>query len=116
MNKPFLLTVLILFSLFTSCAGQSRVQIGDRTAEPQAAASPAATNATLPNSKPDADLQKQFERIAAEAKGKVGVYAVLLETGDTAGLNAGQHFPMQSVYKLPISMAVMQQVAIAKIK
>ena len=64
----------------------------------------------MPEAKPDAELQKQIEKIAAEAKGKVGVYAILLETGDTAGLNEGGQFPMQSVYKLPIAMAVMEQV------
>lgn len=60
--------------------------------------------------KPDAELQKQIVAIAAEAKGKVGVAVVLLETGDSALLNAEQHFPMQSFYKLPISMAVLQSV------
>ncbi|HTK27543.1 MAG TPA: serine hydrolase, partial [Pyrinomonadaceae bacterium] len=40
---------------------------------------------------------------------------MLIETGDAAGLNADQHFPMQSVYKLPISMAVMQQVEAGKL-
>jgi beta-lactamase class A len=71
--------------------------------------------AKLPEAKPDIDLQKQIGQIAAKAKGKVGVYAVLLETGDAAGLNEGRQFPMQSVYKLPISMAVMEQVEAGKI-
>jgi beta-lactamase class A len=36
---------------------------------------------------------------------------MLLETGETvASLNSQDHFPMQSVYKLPISMAAMKQV------
>src|SRR5204862_6165133 len=36
---------------------------------------------------------------------------MLLETGETvASLNSRDRFPMQSVYKLPISMAVMKQV------
>ena len=42
---------------------------------------------------------------------------MLLETGETvAALNSQDHFPMQSVYKLPISMAVMKQVDAGKIK
>jgi len=42
---------------------------------------------------------------------------VVLETGETvAALNSQDHFPMQSVYKLPISMAVMKQVDAGKIK
>lgn len=60
--------------------------------------------------KPDAELEKQIAKIAESAKGKVGVAAVLLETGDSAMLNSDQRFPMQSVYKLPISMAVMDQI------
>ena len=60
--------------------------------------------------KPDAELELQIAKIAEEAKGKVGVAALLLETGDAAMLNGDQHFLMQSVYKLPIAMAVMEQI------
>lgn len=64
-----------------------------------------------------AALQKQINEIAAQAKGRVGVSAIVLETGDrVASLNPQDHFPMQSVYKLPISMAVMQAVDAGKIK
>ena len=42
--------------------------------------------------------------------GKVGVGALLLETGEAAYLNKSDHFAMQSVYKLPIAMAAAQQV------
>ncbi|MBK6722336.1 MAG: class A beta-lactamase [Acidobacteria bacterium] len=55
-------------------------------------------------------------KIAAEAKGKVGVAALVLETGEAALLNAEDRFPMQSVYKLPISMAVMDQVRREKLE
>jgi len=65
--------------------------------------------------KPDAELEKQIAKIAEDAKGKVGVAAVVLETGQSASLNAGEHYPMQSVYKLPISMAVMEQVRLGKL-
>lgn len=60
--------------------------------------------------KPDAELELQIAKIAEEAKGKVGVAAVVLETGESAMLNGDERFPMQSVYKLPIAMAVMDQV------
>ena len=56
------------------------------------------------------ELRNQIEQIAAAAKGHVGVAAVVLETGATVSLNPHDHFPMQSVYKLPIGMAVMGQV------
>ena len=35
---------------------------------------------------------------------------MVLETGESVSLNPHDHFPMQSVYKLPIGMAVMKQV------
>jgi beta-lactamase class A len=64
-----------------------------------------------------AALQNEINEIAAEAKGKIGVSAVLLETGEVvASLNPQERFPMHSVYKLPISMAVMQGVDAGKIK
>lgn len=62
------------------------------------------------------ELTKQIEQIAAAAKGHVGVAALVLETGETVSLNPHDHFPMQSVYKLPIGMAVMKQVDAGKIK
>jgi len=99
----------------------------------------------------DRELQKQIEQIAATAKGKVGVAAVVLESKDERGrmkdekapskgaavtntapsslnqasrpnqlflvsLNPRDHFPMQSVYKLPIGMALMKQVDAGKLK
>ena len=62
-------------------------------------------------------LQQRTTQIAALAKGRVGVSAVLLETREViASLNSQDHFPMQSVYKLPISMALMKQVDAGKIE
>jgi beta-lactamase class A len=65
--------------------------------------------------KRDADLERQFAEIANDAKGKVGVAAVVIETGEAAFLNEKEAFPMQSVYKLPISMAVIEQVRLEKL-
>ena len=56
------------------------------------------------------ELQKQIELIASAAKGRVGVAAEVLETGESVSLDLHEHFPMQSVYKLPIGMAVLAQV------
>lgn len=60
--------------------------------------------------KQDEKLRKQIEQIAAVAKGRVGVAAEVLETKQSVSLNPHEHFPMQSVYKLPIGMAVMNQI------
>jgi beta-lactamase class A len=61
-------------------------------------------------------LRKQFEEIAAAAKGHVGIAAQLLESGETTELHGNEHFPMHSVYKLPISMAVLQRVDRGELK
>lgn len=65
--------------------------------------------------KQNAELQKQIEQIAALAKGRVGVAAEVLETGESVALNPNEHFPMQSVYKLPIGMAVLALVDAKKL-
>ena len=57
-----------------------------------------------------ADLQKRFAVISHAAQGKVGVAIELLETKESIQLNGQEHFPMQSVYKLPIAMAALRQV------
>ncbi|HEY0320945.1 MAG TPA: class A beta-lactamase, subclass A2 [Pyrinomonadaceae bacterium] len=61
-------------------------------------------------------MQKQIEQIASAARGRVGVQAVVLETGEAVSLNPSEHYPMQSVYKFPIGMAVLQQVDAGKLK
>ena len=60
-------------------------------------------------------LENEWKGIAAEAKGRVGAAALVMETGEKASMNGEGHFPTQSVYKLPISMAVMQRVDQGKI-
>jgi beta-lactamase class A len=59
---------------------------------------------------PADSLSTQFQSIAATSGGRVGVYAEVLETGESAGINDDEHFPMQSVFKLPISIAILGQV------
>ncbi|HMF58159.1 MAG TPA: class A beta-lactamase, subclass A2 [Pyrinomonadaceae bacterium] len=55
-------------------------------------------------------LRAQIERISHEARGRVGVSVMLLETGDSTEFHGNEHFPMQSVYKFPIGMAVLHEV------
>jgi beta-lactamase class A len=75
-----------------------------------ASKSPAPPQQTKAPQKQNDELQKQIEQIASAAKGRVGVAAEVLETGESVSLNLHEHFPMQSVYKLPIGMAVLAQV------
>ena len=57
-----------------------------------------------------AGLHGQIEQIAGTAQGRVGATATVLETGESVSFNGDKHFPMQSVYKLPIGMAVLERV------
>jgi beta-lactamase class A len=59
---------------------------------------------------PDPVLRRRIGEIAENARGKVGVHAYVIETGETVGLNQNDRFAMQSVVKLPIAMAVLKQV------
>jgi beta-lactamase class A len=55
-------------------------------------------------------LAERFAQIAASSGGRLGVCAAAVEGGAAQELNGNERFPMQSVYKLPISMAVLDQV------
>lgn len=55
-------------------------------------------------------MRAQFQQAAAAGQGRVGVAATVLETGEAVSLHGSDRFPMQSVYKLPIGMAVLEQV------
>ncbi|HMS09586.1 MAG TPA: hypothetical protein PKE66_08890, partial [Pyrinomonadaceae bacterium] len=63
-----------------------------------------------PTPKRDAELERAFAEIAKDSQGRVGVYARVIETGETAELNADDRFGMQSVVKVPISMAILRRV------
>ena len=58
----------------------------------------------------DTQLQKEVTDIAGELDGKVGVYAVEIESGRSIALREKDHYPMQSVVKLPIAMTVLSMV------
>jgi beta-lactamase class A len=98
-------TVIMLIALLLSACGTA---VNQNTAAVNAIPEPQAT--------PDLELQNQIAEIAKEAKGKVGVSAIVLETGETVSLNNNERFPIQSVVKLPISMAVLKQIDEGKLK
>jgi beta-lactamase class A len=68
------------------------------------------------NTNSENELRDRIEQIARTAQGRVGVTATVLETGQSVTLNGEQRFPMQSVYKFPIAMAVLAQVDLGKLK
>ena len=96
------LILLLAFALMAACSVAP--------AEPQKSAVASESNKSpLPES--------AIAEIAARAKGRVGVFAVEFEKREViASYNADDHFPMQSVYKLPICMAVIKQVDAGKLK
>ncbi|WP_309739211.1 class A beta-lactamase [Chamaesiphon sp. OTE_20_metabat_361] len=61
-------------------------------------------------------LRGRIEQISKTAQGRMGVTATVLETGESVSLNGNQRFPMQSVYKFPIAMAVLDRVDRGKLK
>lgn len=55
-------------------------------------------------------LKPSIQKIVDKANGTVGVAIKNLETGDTLTINDSHQFPMQSVYKFPLAMAVLTKV------
>lgn len=106
----FRVVFLVILSAICSFSCERAERLADGYPTPP----PEVTTPTkdLPNLeiRTDDRLQERIATIASKAKGNVGVAAVVLETGDGALLNSDQYFPMQSVYKLPIAMAVLHAV------
>lgn len=113
MNRVYKTVALlsVLPALISACNSSADAPTQLQTPEPTTVATPLSKLEL----KRDAELEAEIAKIAEEARGKVGVAAVVLETGDAALLNADDRYPMQSVYKLPISMAVMEQVRLGKL-
>jgi beta-lactamase class A len=60
--------------------------------------------------RPTDGLRGQIEEISRATRGRVGAAVTVLETGESVAVRGDEHFPMQSVYKLPIAMAVLHAV------
>jgi beta-lactamase class A len=110
MKKLSLTCALLLISLTSACSRSAATQKNNPTA------TITGPHDTSTDDKQDQRLRNQIEQIASAAKGRLGVEAEVLETGESVSLNPHDHFPMQSVYKLPIGMAVMKQVDAGTIK
>jgi len=55
-------------------------------------------------------VRTKVDSIVGSAKGMVGIAVIDLNKGDTLTVRGEEHFPMQSVYKLPLALAVLDQV------
>lgn len=60
-------------------------------------------------------LQSKMAYIAQATHGPVGAAALVVESGAVVSLHGEQRFPMQSVYKLPIGMALLHQVDLGRL-
>lgn len=56
------------------------------------------------------DLLNKMNSLATEITGKIGLQVQLLETGDNFGFNSQEHFVMQSVFKFPIAVMLLNEV------
>lgn len=85
---------LVMFVILgMGCAG------GTVAAEP--AAAPAASIDSL---------RATLDRMVAGAEGRVGVAVALIDTGEEVAIAGDERFPMQSVFKLPLAMTVLDAV------
>jgi beta-lactamase class A len=55
-------------------------------------------------------IRTKVKQITKDFKGDVGIAVLHLEKKDTLSLNGNRSFPMQSVYKFPLALAVLRQV------
>lgn len=106
-----LINLFALLAAITACSG-----VAGNSQQPRNQSAAGEPNTGSPDSTALAALAAKIKEIAATAKGRVGVDAVVMETGKTVSLAPDEHFPMQSVCKLPISMAVLAQVDAGKLK
>lgn len=115
MNKIISISTLFFIFLTMACPAQKENSSNAETNTNFNSAAKTPPTETPITEKTDDELQKQIAQIASAAKGQVGAKAILLETGETFSLDASGRFPMQSVYKLPIAMAVLRQVEAGKL-
>jgi beta-lactamase class A len=56
------------------------------------------------------NLKKEIENLVRTVNGSIGVGVKHLESGDTLTINGNDHFPMQSVYKFHLALAILADV------
>jgi len=99
MKNCLLLITFVATFLFSACVRQSK---------PENTSISPSNSIRQRSESNDVSVKNDIAKFADEAKGKVGVAGFDLETGEYFSLNGDGHYPMQSVYKLPISLAVVK--------
>jgi len=74
------------------------------------AAGLAAQPGPFPAPKTRAELEKVLADQAGRIKGRLGVYAKHVESGEAVGLRDGERFQLASVFKIPVLMTLHKQV------
>jgi len=103
MRNTSLFPILFLSAILASSCGQPKTA-GNET-HPAVSADSVVKVPT-----PKDSLRKQIGQIAEMAKGKVGVAVLAFEDNDTLSFHGTDHFPMQSVFKFPLSIAMLDQI------
>lgn len=111
----FCLSVLTVGCMNNNSSNRANNQDSQANAPKEVIASNTNRESSLRDS-PKERLRQRIEQISRAAQGRVGMSATVLETGESVSLNGNQRFPMQSVYKFPIAMAVLAQVDQGKLK
>ena len=111
-KRKVCLCIFCLSLLTVSCTGgYANSKKSNQDSQTNAPKEVVASNASSVN-----ELRNRVEQIAHAAQGRVGVTAMVLENAQSVTLNGEQRFPMQSVYKFPIGMAVLAQIDQGKLK
>jgi beta-lactamase class A len=58
----------------------------------------------------DQSIAKKLDSIVSSKQATVGISVQIMETGDTVSLNGNHRFPMQSVYKFHLALAILNLV------
>lgn len=110
MKQPKFICLSLLLFLTLACSNTATSQKNKEPEKISGSADRFEKNSDSQTVNANQKLQTKIEQIVAAAKGKVGVSAIVLETGETVSLNSKERFPMQSFYKFPIGMAILRQV------
>jgi len=110
--KNMRLGVFCLSLLIVGCmSNNSSIRASNQDSQINAPKEAVASNTNNEN-----ELRAHIEQIAQATQGRIGITATVLETGESVSLKGDQRFPMQSVYKFPIAMAVLAQVDQGKLQ
>jgi beta-lactamase class A/beta-lactamase class A VEB len=102
MNRIFLLTVLLLLFLISCTTSNKKADLSQKEN------GQIISNKT-PKNKTDS-LRKKIEQIISDKNAVVGVSIIGNRGTDTLSINGDKRFPMQSVFKFHIALAVLSEV------